>query len=44
MRAKMNAYRILAGNPEVKRLLGSPRRKWVDDIKMDLREREYGLV
>jgi hypothetical protein len=35
---KRNAYRILAGNPEGKRPLGRPRRRWVDNIKMDLRE------
>jgi hypothetical protein len=28
----------LVGNPEGKRLLGTPRRRWVDNIKMDLRE------
>jgi hypothetical protein len=33
-----NAYRILVGKPEGKRLLGRPRRRWVDNIKMDLRE------
>jgi hypothetical protein len=33
-----NAYRILAGKPEGKRPLGRPRRKCVDNIKMDLRE------
>jgi hypothetical protein len=26
------------GNPEEKRLLGRPRRRWVDNIKMDLRD------
>jgi hypothetical protein len=35
---KMNAYMILVGNPEGKRPLGRPRRRWVDNIKMDLRE------
>jgi hypothetical protein len=35
---KMNAYRILVGNPEEKRPLGRPRRRWVDNIKLDLRE------
>jgi hypothetical protein len=35
---KRNAYRILAGKPEGKRPLGRPRRRWVDNIKMDLRE------
>jgi hypothetical protein len=33
-----NAYRTLVGNPEGKRLLGRPRRRGVDNIKMDLRE------
>jgi hypothetical protein len=31
-------YRVLVGKPEGKRLLGRPRRRWEDDIKMDLRE------
>jgi hypothetical protein len=34
----MNACRILVGKPEGKRPLGRPRRRWVDNIKMDLRE------
>jgi hypothetical protein len=38
MGEKMNAYRILAGNPQGKRLLGRQRRRWMDNIKMDLRE------
>jgi hypothetical protein len=38
MGAKRNAYRILVGNPEGKRPLGRPRHRWVDNIKMDLRE------
>jgi hypothetical protein len=33
-----NVYRILVGKPEGKRPLGTPRRRWVDNIKMDLRE------
>jgi hypothetical protein len=32
------AYRVLVGRPEVKRPLGRPRRRWEDNIKMDLRE------
>jgi hypothetical protein len=32
------AYRILVGKPEGKRPLGRPRRRWVDNIKMGLRE------
>jgi hypothetical protein len=35
---KRNAYRILVGNPERKRPLGRPRRRWVNSMKMDLRE------
>jgi hypothetical protein len=38
MREKWSGFRILVGNPEGKRLLGKHRRKWVDNIKMDLRE------
>jgi hypothetical protein len=33
-----NAYRILVGKPEGKRPLGRPRRRWVNNIQMDLRE------
>ncbi|KAJ4442648.1 hypothetical protein ANN_04237 [Periplaneta americana] len=36
-----NAYRVLVGRPEGKRPLGRPRRRWEDDIKMDLREIGY---
>jgi hypothetical protein len=35
---KRNAYRIFVGQLEGKRPLGRPRRRWVDNIKMDLRE------
>jgi hypothetical protein len=38
MGAKKNAYRILVRMPEEKRPLGRPRRRWVHNIKMDLRE------
>jgi hypothetical protein len=38
MGEKRNAYTILVGKPEGKRLLGRPRRRWVDNIKMGLRE------
>jgi hypothetical protein len=34
----MNAYRILMGEPEGKRPLCRPRRRWVDNNKMDLTE------
>jgi hypothetical protein len=33
-----NAYRILVGKPEGKRPVGRPRHRWVDNIKIDLRE------
>ncbi|PNF34655.1 hypothetical protein B7P43_G05710 [Cryptotermes secundus] len=38
MGEKRIAFRILVGKPEGKRLLGRPRRRWVDNIKKDLRE------
>jgi hypothetical protein len=31
-------YRLLVGKPEGKRPLGRPRRRWIDNIKMDLLE------
>jgi hypothetical protein len=36
MGEKRNVYRLLVGKPEGKRQLGRPRRKWIDNIKMDL--------
>jgi hypothetical protein len=38
MEAKRNAYRLLVEKPEGKRPLGRPRRRWVDNIRMDLGE------
>jgi hypothetical protein len=35
---KINAYRILVGEPEGRRPLGRPRRRWVDNIEMYLRD------
>jgi hypothetical protein len=39
---KRNEYKILVGKPEGKRPLGGPRRRWEDNIKMDLRETGWG--
>jgi hypothetical protein len=38
---KRNAYRILVGKPEGKRPLGRQRRRWVDNIKIDIRETDW---
>ena len=38
MEQSRNAYKVLMGKPEGKRPLGRPRRRWKDNIKMDLRE------
>jgi hypothetical protein len=37
-----NAYRILVGKPKGKRALGITRRRWEDDIRVDLREIGWG--
>ena len=37
-------YRVLVGKPEGKRPLGRPRRRWVDNIRMDLQEVGCGHV
>jgi hypothetical protein len=37
-----NTYRILMGRPEGKRPLRTPRRRWEDNVKMDLRETGWG--
>jgi hypothetical protein len=38
------AYNILVGRPEGRRPLGRPTRRWEDNLKMDLREIEFGDV
>jgi hypothetical protein len=45
MGEERGAYRILVGRPEGRRPLGTPRRRWEDNIKTDLREVgwEHGL-
>jgi hypothetical protein len=42
MGEKRNAYRVLVGKPEGKRPLGRPRRRWEDNIRMDLRGIGWG--
>jgi hypothetical protein len=42
MRKGRDVYRILVGNPEGKRPLRRPRRRWEDNIKMDLQKVGYG--
>jgi hypothetical protein len=41
---KRNACRLLVGKPEGRRLLGRPRRRWLDNIGMDLVEVGWGDV
>jgi hypothetical protein len=44
MGVRRNAYRILVGKPEGRRLLGRPRCRWVDNTKMNLRKIEWGSM
>jgi hypothetical protein len=44
MGEKRNGYRLLVGKPEGKRPLGRPRRRWIDNIKMDLLEKGLNVV
>jgi hypothetical protein len=44
MGEKRNAYRLLVRKPEGKSPLGRPRRRWVDNVRMDLGEVEWGDV
>jgi hypothetical protein len=44
MGEKRNAYRLLVGKPEGKRPLRRPRRRWVDNIRMDHGEVGWGDV
>jgi hypothetical protein len=43
MREKRGVYRILVGRSEGRRPLGRPRRRWDDNIKMDLQEVGWGM-
>jgi hypothetical protein len=38
-----NAYRDFLGKPVDKRLVGKPKRRWEDNIKMDIREIRWGM-
>jgi hypothetical protein len=44
MMEKRIAYRSLMGKSERRRLLGRPRRSWVDNVRKDLREEGWGDV
>jgi hypothetical protein len=44
MGEKRNVYRLFLGKPEGKRPLGRPRRRWIDNIKMDLLEIGVSVV
>jgi hypothetical protein len=44
MGEKKKEYRLLVGKPEGKRQLGRPRRRWVDNIRIDLGEVGWGDV
>jgi len=44
MGEESGVYRVLVGKPEGRRLLGRPRRRWVDNIRMDLQEVECGYM
>jgi hypothetical protein len=39
-----NAYTVLAGKPQGKRSLRKPRHRWVNSIKMDVKEIGYGSI
>ena len=44
MGEETRVYRVLVGKPEGRRRLGRPRRRWVDNIRMDLREVRCGYM
>jgi len=44
MGEERGVYRVLVGTPERKRLLGRPRRRWVDNIRMDIQEVRCGYM
>jgi hypothetical protein len=44
MGEERGVYRVLLGKLEGRRPMGRPRRRWVDNIRMDLREVGYGYM
>jgi hypothetical protein len=44
MGAERGVYRVLVGKPEGKRPLGRPRRRCVDNVRMDLQDVGFGYV
>jgi len=44
MGERRGVYRVLVGKPEGHRPLGRPRRRWEDNIKMDVQEVKFGSV
>ena len=44
MGEEREVYRVLVGKPEGKRPMGRPRRRWVDNIRMDLQEVGCGYM
>jgi hypothetical protein len=43
MGQRRDAYRVLVGKPEERRSLGRPRRRWENNIKMDLQDVGWGV-
>ena len=43
MGEERGVYRVLVGKPEGKKPLGRPRRRWMDNIRMDLQESDVGI-
>jgi len=44
MGEERGVYRVLVGKPEGKRAMVRPRRRWVDNIRMDLQEVGFGYM
>jgi len=44
MGEERGVYRVLLRKPEGRRPLGTPRRRWVDNIRMDLQEVGFGYM